>query len=100
MDVSNTDTGFTNTTSYNDVSWLVAKDIKKGSYTGKLYIPYSLVGKSDTYRINFFRIASNMSHSVTDWRCDMATCSYLAYNPTYNTTFHVPDKMVILKVSE
>ncbi|AIT08819.1 hypothetical protein LO80_01725 [Candidatus Francisella endociliophora] len=86
-------------TTYNKLAWQVTKDSQKGSFSGELFIPYSLINKSQCYRANFLRIASYTDHSEEkNWKCNINTCSYLAFNPTYSTTFHIPDKMVILDI--
>ncbi len=74
------------------------------SWSGKMQIPWTLLGgKSDTYRVNFYRIISLKSHTKSDWSGTPATCAYLCWNPTMSGAvprFHRPEAFGVLKVEK
>lgn len=74
------------------------------SWSGKIQIPWALLGgKSDIYRVNFYRIISLKSHAKSDWKGTPATCAYLCWSPTMSGAiprFHRPEAFGILKVEK
>jgi hypothetical protein len=72
------------------------------SWSGKMQIPWALLGgKSNTYRINFYRIISTKSHSKPNWKGSPASCIYLCWNSTMSGAtprFHRPDAFGLLKI--
>ncbi|CAH0993969.1 hypothetical protein EMA8858_00074 [Emticicia aquatica] len=74
----------------------------KDSWSGKMQIPWDLLGgKSENYRINFYRIISLKSHTNSDWKGTPNTCAYLCWSPTMSGAtprFHRPDAFGLLKV--
>ena len=77
---------------------------ENGSWSGFLKIPWQLIGisKEGNYRINFYRIRSNNSHSEKDWICDTESCDFLCWKSTLSgkePAFHRPKQFGILNVN-
>lgn len=71
--------------------------VQKGEkdWKGFMTIPLTLISsKSDSYRINFYRIVSKVSHSNSDWLCDASNCDFTCWSPTMSgksPRFHRPE---------
>lgn len=72
------------------------------SWSGKLHIPWALIGgRSEQYRINFYRIVSLVPHSDPDWKCSPDDCMFACWSPTMSGAtprFHRPDAFGILEL--
>jgi hypothetical protein len=73
------------------------------SWNGKMSIPWALIGKDKEgkYRINFYRIRSNKSHTDANWICDTETCDFVCWNATLSgqsPAFHRPKRFGYLTV--
>lgn len=64
------------------------------SWNGFMNIPIELIApKSNTYRLNFYRIISKISNENPDWRCDENNCDFICWSPTMSgdiPAFHRP----------
>lgn len=75
----------------------------KKSWHGKMQIPWVLIGKDPKgeYRINFYRIRANHSHTDPNWVCDTQTCDFACWNSTLSgesPAFHKPKRFGYLRV--
>jgi hypothetical protein len=75
----------------------------ENSWKGRLSIPWTLIGKSDSgaYRINFYRIRLIQSQSDSDWKCDSKNCEFLCWSPTLSgktPAFHRPKRFGHMKL--
>lgn len=83
---------------------ILHKAIKSvNSWSGKLSIPWTLIGKDTKgqYRINFYRIRSNQSHEEANWTCNAETCNFVCWNSTLSgesPAFHRPKRFGFLMV--
>jgi len=87
-----------------DDAGIVHEAIKsENSWNGKLSIPWKLIGKDakGQYRINFYRIRSNQTHSDANWACDSETCDFVCWSSTLSgksPAFHRPKRFGFLTV--
>jgi len=90
--------------SHDDAKIIHSANKTSDSWSGKMQIPWALLGgKSDTYRINFYRIISLKSHTNSDWSGKPDTCAYLCWSPTMSgevPRFHRPEAFGVLKVEK
>lgn len=83
----------------------ITHDVKvmENAWFGEFSIPWELIGgKSDVYRINFYRIISTTSHENPDWICTPQTCDFTCWSPTMsgeNPAFHKPKKFGVLRLT-
>jgi hypothetical protein len=71
------------------------------SWNGTLKIPFSLIGKSDTYRLNFYRIVLKEEPLSKEWVGDTANSDYLCWSATMSgeqPAFHRPARFGTLKI--
>ena len=71
-------------------------------WQGTIFLPFAVIGNSNKYMFNLFRVVSLVHHTNSKkWKCTSESCSYQALNPTMkNPTpqFHIPEKFLPLTV--
>ena len=88
---------------YNEAN--ITHDVKvmENAWFGQFAIPWKLIGgKTDSCRINFYRIVSKTSHDNADWICTPETCDFTCWSPTMsgeNPAFHKPKKFGVMNLS-
>jgi methionine-rich copper-binding protein CopC len=73
-------------------------------FAGFLEIPWKLISEDmhETYRINFFRIRTFVSHKDPNWVGTAADCDYISWSPTYSgaePAFHRPAYFGVLHLT-
>ncbi len=81
----------------------VEKDVKNNIWKGYLKLPLKLLQYPDPtpnhiYRLNMFRVISNVDHTDKKWSSDMSNSTFGCWNSTMSNApqFHVPDYFGIL----
>lgn len=74
------------------------------TWSGYLHIPWKFIGRDidGSYRINFYRIRSKVSHPNPDWECDTETCDFVCWQSTLSgesPAFHRPKRFGHLLIS-
>jgi hypothetical protein len=77
--------------------------IKGNSWSGFIEIPWKLLSEKleNSYRLNFYRIRSNTSHSKPNWVCDPETCDFVCWSSTLSgnePSFHRPRRFGLLNL--
>jgi hypothetical protein len=73
----------------------------KNEWSGSFFVPFSLIGKSDVYRLNFYRIALYNQPDTGNWAGDTTNSSYLCWNSTLSgavPAFHRPARFGKLRL--
>jgi len=81
----------------------VEKNITTNSWKGYIKIPLKLLGRpmpaaAVIYRLNIYRIISQVDHTEKDWENDSQTSTYACWSSTLtkNPQFHVPERFGFL----
>lgn len=70
-------------------------------WKGTMSVPFTLIGKSDTYRLNFYRIALKALPEGSEWVGDPSNSDYMCWSATMSgeqPAFHRPARFGLLKI--
>jgi hypothetical protein len=73
------------------------------TWSGTLSIPWTLIApeKTDSYRLNFYRIVATQAPQGRNWTCNTENCAFLCWNSTLSgqtPAFHRPKRFGYLKI--
>lgn len=71
-------------------------------WSGSFFVPFSLIGKSENYRLNFYRIVLHTQPQGENWVGDVSNSDYLCWNSTLSgevPAFHRPSRFGLLRLT-
>lgn len=75
--------------------------VRPNSWSGALDIPWDFIGRSDRYRLNFYRIRSREAHTHENWECSTDDCDFVCWESTLSgvePAFHRPKHFGLLQL--
>jgi len=75
-------------------------EVGENEWSGSFFVPFSLIGNAENYRLNFYRIALHQQPEGDNWVGDVGNSSYLCWNATLSgeePAFHSPARFGILR---
>ncbi len=72
-----------------------------GQWSGSFFVPFALIGKSDVYRLNFYRIVLTDEPDGINWEGTISNSAYLCWNSTISgnePAFHRPGRFGVLRI--